>query len=67
MEPTWMRAIYIRVCVFDTCGFHNPLFFIAQRCEIISEPATNEKSGLRNIDYIALSVTKVAMSNSISG
>jgi len=23
MEPTCLNIIYIRVCVFDTCGFHN--------------------------------------------
>ena len=22
MEPTCLNIIYIRVCVFDTCGFH---------------------------------------------
>ena len=28
MEPTCLKIIYIRVCVFDTCGFHHNIIFI---------------------------------------
>ena len=27
-EPTYLKIIFIRVCVFDTCGFHQCLFLI---------------------------------------
>jgi len=27
MEPTCLNIIFIRVCVWNTCGFHKLLFF----------------------------------------
>jgi hypothetical protein len=37
MEPTCLKIIYIRVCVCNTCGFHNLLYcvyFLKQNREV---------------------------------
>ena len=45
MEPTWLNIIYIRVCVFDTCGFHMDMF-------INPQSKNNSGNRLKNINHL---------------
>jgi len=37
MEPTCLNIIYIRVCVFDTCGFHNNILLKSNKVKKLQE------------------------------
>ena len=50
MEPTCLKIIYIRVCVFDTCGFHiHKILFVSKLLVFV----------LMRISYIGLATNPV--------
>ena len=38
MEPHMIENKYIRVCLFDTCGFHSCIFLVVSNDSILFNP-----------------------------